>query len=249
MVLKKYFNLNIIPFHGFLLKLLLLTVLTTSLGAFKIKAQKTYTENGGELIFSFADVIQNGMDISTKMRFTMFFHIGRQIHYDFNNNVGLYSGFGIRNVGYISKYQDYKEKRRVYSLGVPVSIKIGSFDDHFYFYTGAEGELFFHYKQKRKYDDSKSKQSEWFSNRTKRIMPSLFFGLQFPGGINLKFKYYADNFLNKNFTGNDFGQTIKYSDFEKTKLFYFALTYNIKTKDLRKLTQPDTREVLTVKRY
>ena len=209
----------------------------------KSVAQNTYTENGGDIIFSFSDVEYQGENLDTKMRFTMFLHFGRQRHYDFNNNFGLYSGFGIRNIGFTTDNGDIVEKRRSFAIGVPASFKIGSFDDHMYFYGGGEYELFFHYKQKRKSDNSKSKYSEWFSKRTDRFVPSLFCGVQFPGGINLKMKYYPKNFLNRDFRGTDFGQSVNYSDFGKTQVFYFALTFNMKTKDIKKLYNPDSREV------
>ena len=210
---------------------------------FKLFSQKTYTENGGEFIFSFSDVKYQEDNIPTKMRFSMFIHVGRQRHLDFNNYFGIYSGFGLRNIGFISDYGSFVEKRRSYSLGVPAAFKIGSFSEHLYFYGGGEYELFFHYKQKRKSSSSKSKYSEWFSDRTDRFMPSLFCGVQFPLGINLKFKYYPRDFLNRDFRGEDFGQMVDYSDFGKTEVFYFALTFNLKSKDLKKIYSPESSEV------
>jgi len=206
-------------------------------------AQETYTENSGELIFSFSDVKNNGENIDTKMRFSFFFHMGRQRHIDFDNNYGVYTGFGLRNIGFITDYNNYVEKRRSYALGVPAAIKIGSFKDHYYFYGGGEYEMFFHYKQKQISDNAKSKYSEWFSSRTNRFMPSLFCGVQFPGGINLKLKYYFRDFLNNDFRGRDFGQEVDYSDYQKTQIFYIALTFNLRTNDLKKLYNPDAREV------
>ena len=206
-------------------------------------SQKTYTENGGEIIFSFSDVEYQGNNRDSKMRLTMFLHMGRQRHYDFTNNIGMYSGLGLRNIGLSTDWGGYVEKRRVYSLGVPLALKIGSFNDHMYFYGGGEYELFFHYKQKRKTENGKIKQREWFSSRTERFMPSLFCGVQFPKGINLKFKYYPRDFLNKDFRGIDFGEEINYADFGKTQVFYFALTFNMKSKDLKKLYNPDSKEV------
>ena len=209
-----------------------------------LSAQKTYTENGGELIFSFSDVEYRNVNIDTKMRFTMFFHLGRQRHYDFSDILGIYSGFGLRNIGFTTDYGSYVEKRRTYSLGIPAALKIGSFNNHMYFYGGGEYEMFFHYKQKQKSTGAKLKYNEWFSKRTERIMPSLFCGVQFPGGINLKAKYYLKDFLNRDFRGNDFGQLIDYSDFNSTKVFYIALTFNFKSKDLKKLYNPgESREV------
>jgi len=66
--------------------------------------------------------------------------------------------------------------------------------------------------------------------------------VQFPGGINLKFKYYPRNFLNTRFSGYDFGTPADYSEFTKTRLFYFSLSINIKSKDLKKLYNPGGEE-------
>ncbi len=170
----------------------------------------------------------------------MFFHAGQNFHYDFTNNLGIFTGYGIRNIGIITDENDIIFKRRTYSLGVPLAFKIGSFKEHLHFYTGGEYELFFHYKQKQIIDGSKSKQSGWFSKRTKRFAPSYFAGIQFPGGINLKFKYFPENFLNTGFKGYDFGVPVDYSDYNKTQLFYISLSFNFKKNDLKKLYNPES---------
>ena len=202
-----------------------------------LKAQ-IYTENSGEIIFAFSEVERNMQPVDSKMRFTAFFHIGQNIHYDFTNNFGFFTGFGIRNIGLITKEEDIEIRRRTYSFGIPLAFKGGSFKDNLFFYGGGEYELFFHYKQKQFIDGTKTKESEWFSDRTNRFVPSLFAGIQFPKGINLKFKYYLDNFLNKDFTGNDFGIPVNYSVFNKTEIFYFSLSFNIKHEDIKKIYSP-----------
>ena len=196
-------------------------------------------ENSGEIIFAFSDVEKSGLEVPTKMRFTLFFHAGQNYHYNFNNYLGFFTGYGIRNIGIITDENDIIYKRRTYSAGVPLAIKIGSFRHHINLYTGGEYELFFHYKQKQFIGDSKNKQSSWFSNRTKRFAPSYFAGIQFPGGVNLKFKYYPENFLNTNFKGVDFGIPVDYSEYNRTQFFYISLSFNIKQQDIRKLYNPD----------
>ena len=196
-------------------------------------------ENSGEFIFAFSNVEYQGVEIPTKMRFTCFFHLGQNLHYDFSNFLGIFSGYGIRNIGIVTDENSIVVKRRTYSLGVPLAIKLGSFRNRFYLYGGGEYELFFHYKQKQYINHSKTKESEWFSDRTKRFAPSFFAGIQFPAGINLKFKYYPENFLNTNHKGFDFNVPVNYADFNKTQLFYFSLSFNFKNTDLKKLYKPD----------
>jgi len=192
-------------------------------------SQKIYSLSSGEMIFSWADVKYQNDDIPVNLRFSMFFHWGQYWHVDVTNNIGLYSGFAIRNVGYITDQSNYKMKRRSYTIGVPIVLKIGAFSENFYVFGGGEYELLFHYKQKLFTDGEKRKFSEFFSDRTKRFIPSLFTGIQFPKGINIKFKYYLDNFLNDDFIGNDFGDLVNYSDYKQTQMYYISLSFNFKT--------------------
>jgi hypothetical protein len=221
-------------FKNFVFLLFFLLILSKS----NLNAQ-IYAENSGEFIFSYSNVEKMGIEIPSKMRFTLFFHAGQNLHYDFSNTFGFFSGYGIRNIGIVTEEAGVVFKRRTYSLGIPLALKIGSFKDHLYFYGGGEYELFFHYKQKKYIDGNKTKQSEWFSDRTKRFAPSFFVGIQFPAGINLKFKYYPQNFLNTSFSGSDFGSLVNYSEYNKTQLFYISLSFNFKNKDLKKLYNPD----------
>lgn len=235
-----------------------LLVLVLSLTAFAMIAQdqKIYMSTGGEIILSGADVNFNGTDVNNNMRFTIFFHLQQQVNFDLTNNVGLYTGLGIRNVGLIMEdyYQnvgydvdqshpDYnkntKIKHRSYALGFPIALKLGSFDDNFFAYGGLEYEWMFHYKQKKFIDGAKYKFKEWTSDRVNPWIPSWFVGLQFPGGFNLKFKYYLDDFLNQDFTGHDFGEDVDYSNFESTGIWYISMTTFIKWKTIRRVFEDE----------
>lgn len=211
-------------------KIAVLVLFTMGIGQFAFtQTDRVYTTTGGEIIFSFVDIEKEGEDLNNIVRFTLFLHLGNNVHFDINDYVGFFTGYGLRNIGFITENEnDVKMKRRTYALGIPLGIKIGSFKDHFYVYGGGEYELFFHYKQKQFVDGNKSKYSEWFSDRTDLFAPSLFAGIQFPKGINLKFKYYPNDFLNRDFTGRDFGEEVDYSAFKKTNLFYVALSFNFR---------------------
>ena len=111
---------------------------------------------------------------------------------------------------------------------------IFGFSDNFFLYGGGEYEYMFHYKQKLFLEDNKTKFKEWGSDRVNSFIPSFFVGVQFPHGINLKFKYYLDDFLNKDFTGTDFGYNVDYSQFEKSRIWYLSLAYTISNKDIKK---------------
>lgn len=235
------------------MKQTIILILAIALAATQAQAQKrVYHSSGGEVIFSGADVNLNGVSVHTNLRFTIFFHTQQMINLDLNDHIGIYSGFAIRNVGLITEdlYQNVgfsgidnthpnwnkntKVKRRSYSLGFPLALKVGSFDKNFFFYAGGEYEWMFHYKQKLFIDDNKTKFTEWTSDRVNPWVPSLFAGIQFPQGFNLKFKYYMDDFLNQNFRGEDFGQSVDYSQFESSGIWYVSLAFIINKKQIQK---------------
>jgi hypothetical protein len=221
-------------------------VMIMILAAYTVEAQdkRIYHTAGGEFIFSGADMNFNGTDVNSNIRFTLFFHTQQQINFDLTNNFGLYTGLAIRNVGLIMEdlYQnvgydvdntdpDYnkntKIKHRSYSLGFPLAVKIGSFDKNYFFYAGGEYEWMFAYKQKKFIDGEKYKFTEWTSDRVNPWIPSLFAGIQLPCGFNLKFKYYLNDFLNKDFAGQDFGQDVDYSQFQSSNIWYISLSFFI----------------------
>lgn len=237
-----------------------LLILTLALVFISIEAQnrRIYYSTGSEVIFSGANVDFNGTDVNTNMRFTLFFHTQQLINFNLSDNIGLYTGLAIRNVGLIMEdlYQnvgydvdntnpDYnkntKIKHRSYSLGFPLAIKVGSFDKNFFFYAGGEYEWMFAYKQKKFIDGEKYKFTQWNSDRVNTWSPSLFAGVQLPYGFNLKFKYYLKDFLNQDFTGQDFGQDVDYSQFESSNIWYFSVSYMINWKMIRNVVDKESR--------
>ena len=204
--------------------------------------RKVYSVTSGEMIFGWADVEQtpvgsNSMEsVSSNLRFSVFFHLGQYVHLDLNNSVGLYSGLAVRNIGFITEDDALdigveKEKHRSYTLGLPLALKLGSFNDHFYLFGGGEYEMLFHYKYKYWINGDKYKTSEWFSNRTNRFVPSVFAGVQFPGGLNIKFKYYLDDFLNSDFKKGD----VDYSKYGKTQMLHISVCWQFDTRDIEKI--------------
>lgn len=212
-----------------------------------------YRTNGAEIIFSGADVSYNGTDVNTNMRFTAFFHGQQMYNMDVTRFLGFYTGIGIRNIGLITDdlYQNMgfldvddqhpdwnkltKIKRRSYALSFPAAIKIGNMKKHVFAYAGGSYEWMFHYKQKLFIDGQKFKFSEWGSNRVNAWIPSFFAGLQFPGGMNLKFKMYLDDFLNPGFTGVDFGENVDYSGFGSTNIYYISFSTIINKNSVKKM--------------
>ncbi len=235
--------------------LILLLILTCA--TMEAQQNRIYHSGGGEIIFSGADMNFNGANVSNNLRFTLFFHTQQNLNFDLTNNLGLYSGFAIRNIGLIMEdlfqnvgyavdntHPDYnkttKIKHRSYSLGFPLAVKLGSFDKNFFFYAGGEYEWMFHYKQKKFIDGAKYKFTQWTSDRVNPWIPSFFAGFQFPGGLNLKFKYYLENFLNQEFTGTDFGESVDYSQFESSNIWYISLSFVIGKKQIQRIIDAES---------
>lgn len=216
-------------------KLLILISLFISLSFIRTDGQDLYSTISWEMLFQFADVELEGSNIISKPpRYTAFFHLADYIHFDIMDNIGLYTGLAIRNVGFIYD-EDIPQKtiRRSYTLGVPIAIKLGSFKNHIYFFGGGEYELLFHYKAKRwlsnDRDGTKIKDTSWFSDKTERFVPSLFAGIQFPGGINVTFKKYMGDFLNLDYVGSDLGQQdVAFADYTQLDLYYISVSWQFR---------------------
>ncbi|TXB64893.1 hypothetical protein [Phaeodactylibacter luteus] len=202
-----------------------------------------YNTSGGEFIFSFANIDADGESVNNVMRFSAFFHAGQKWHFDFSNHFGLMTGYGLRNIGFITEDDgiriaaheglislgdDVKIKRRTYALGVPAGFKVGNFNRNAFVYAGMELELFFNYKEKLFINGEKEdKFNEWFSDRTALLNPSVFGGVQLPAGVNLQFKYYFNNFLQQTYTERVSGVDFKPYEGLDTRLFYFSLSFNL----------------------
>jgi len=193
--------------------------------------KKIYTTTGGEIILSWADAKGNGTDADTPLRFAPFFNFQTQLHLDMNDKLGFFSGLNLRNIGFI--YDDPVEvntryKLRTYTLGIPFAVKVGDMFGKLVF-VGYELELPLNFKEKKFVnEDKESKSSAWFSKRTPGLYQSLFVGVQGPHGLQVKFKYYMTNFVDKNYAANDGnGNAIyPYQNFE-ANVFYISLSFQL----------------------
>ena len=207
-------------------------------------SQEVYAISSWESLFQWAEVPatpQAGVTaINEQLRYTIFLNVGQYWHVDFNNAIGLYSGLAIRNVGFIYDTDiPTKTIRRSYNLGIPLALKLGVFDKHLYIFGGAEYELLFHYKEKQWASTDRSggkiSDNEWFSNKTKRFVPAVFGGIQFPGGFNVKYKYYLENFMNSSFVGTDLNvPDVSYANYENIQMHYISISWQIRTDTWKK---------------
>ena len=193
----------------------------------KESSSKAYVTSGGELIFSLASIEQNGNNENATLRFSPVVNFQVMVNKDLGKNFGLFGGLALRNVGYImNDYIDsngeYKKKFRSYNIGIPFGLKVGNLDKTF-FYGGYEIEFPISYKEKT-YDggDKIDKITGWFSDRNELFQHGFLAGVQFPGGVNVKFKYYLSEFHNQDYTTN---ANVKPYAGLKTNIFYVSLNF------------------------
>lgn len=208
----------------------LIILLAVNISVAQTEYKKAYVSSGGEMIFSMANISADGVDIDPVVRFSTFFNVQTLVNYDFSSSAGVFTGLSIKNVGFIFDVPNSNERKKVrtYNLGIPVGFKLGNLDNIF-IYGGYELEFPINYKEKTFVNDEKEdKFNVWFSSRTKTVQSSVFVGLQFPFGANLKFKYYLSNFFNEDYTAKD-ENGISYKPYEglEANIFYFSLSFDL----------------------
>ena len=124
-----------------------------------------YTTSGGEIIFSFATIQQDGNETGSILRFAPVLNMQTFVNFDVTDRAGFFLGLGIRNVGFIyDEDGDTRKKFRTYNLGIPVGLKIGNLD-RLFGYVGYELEIPFHYKEKTFISERKDKFTVKASNK------------------------------------------------------------------------------------
>jgi hypothetical protein len=159
----------------------------------------------------------------TTLRFSML-NFGYHIHYDFDEHFGIFSGLGLKNVGFIEKNGDSTTKRRLYSLGVPLGFKLGNLRRRHFGFIGGGFDIPVNYREKRfvKRND-KYKFNEFWSDRTEDYMPFVFAGFSFGSGTTFKVQYYPSNFFNTDFEEDNNGRTVQPYRGYRVNMLYITL--------------------------
>lgn len=206
--------------------------------------RKRYIASGPELILSTSDFKSPTIDTKQNVRFSGIFNWGSFSHYNLSKHTGIYTGLEIRNVGMINTFpkinttDEYKLKQRVYTLGIPIGLKIGNMDNLTFLYGGVSFDFALTYKEKKFVDSEKQySKTAWFSKKTNTFLPSVFLGFQFKSGNAFTMRYYINDFLNTDYKENG----VKIYAGSTSHLFnisYSILLYNVRKSEMKKLAQP-----------
>jgi hypothetical protein len=194
--------------------------------------KRAYFSSGFESsILSTAMVERPGKSAAlTTPRYTLFFNLGTNMHFNFSKSAGFFVGLGLKNIGFIDKYDvlDSTVISRVYALGIPVGLKFGNMKKGNFLMIGGGVDFPINYKEKGfvKRND-KTKFNEWFSQRTPAVMPYLFAGFRLNPGASVKFQYYPSNFLNPDFSTSVNGAIVKPYAGYNVNLMYVSVAFNI----------------------
>jgi len=131
--------------HDFMKKASIVFGFCTLIAISGFSQSKAYWSAGGEMLFSWASIKDNGVGENSTLRWAPVFNLQGRFNKDLSDKVGIFTGLFMRNVGYI--YDNYrnrtlvagvygnphKEKFRSYNVGIPVGIKIGNLGKTFFY--------------------------------------------------------------------------------------------------------------------
>lgn len=166
---------------------------------------------------------------TTPLRFSMI-GIGTNFNYDFDEHFGIFTGVSIKNVGFIEKMGDSTVKRRLYTAGIPLGIKIGNLQKRNYVFLGGGVDFPINYREKGFVDrGNKEKFNEFWSERVEWYQPHLFVGAAFRGST-VKVQYYTGNFFNTDFENTYAGVKQKPYQGWRAQMLYVTLGMDLHKK-------------------
>jgi hypothetical protein len=213
--------------------LLIVVVVITSFNSMAQKqvqsVGKPYWSSGGEWIFSAGTVA----DANNVLRWAPIVNLQNFLNFDQSNRFGWFTGFNVRNVGFIfDESPSVRKKVRSYNVGIPLGVKFGNLDGKFLF-AGYELERSVNYRERTFVDERRvDRFNVWFSDRVNPWQSSLFFGINYSSGTTLKFKYYPTEFFNRGFSATDgiTGAIIRPYENIQANVFYVSLSFDVFSK-------------------
>ncbi|HVD96816.1 MAG TPA: hypothetical protein VNB90_01345 [Cytophagaceae bacterium] len=195
-----------------------------------VRAQRAYWAGQNDFIFSLAQMNKTSVPSSPVLRFSGFLNYELQLHYNFGKSVGMYSGFGIKNIGLINHFEYHliNIKQRAYALSIPLALKFGSMSNQNYIAVGGELDLMAQYKQKFIYGHTKIKENEWFSDKVNLLNPAVFLTARFMQNQVITVKYFLNDFLHYQAGGLTLPDGTVIPDYGRSShLFYISWGTNI----------------------
>lgn len=198
----------------------------------KLVRKKLYWSSGMDMfLFSTSQTtsLPSKTDGLTPLRFTYFPNVAFNLNYDISKNIGVFTGIGLKNIGFTEKFptNDSTVKRRVLAIGVPLGIKFGNTHKHTFGFIGGGADLALNYKEKgyiRR--GNKDKFNEWFSDRTNLVLPYVFAGFAFKSNLTLKAQYYLSSFLNPSYTSAP--GVFPYASFTQNNIMMLSIGYDLR---------------------
>ncbi len=141
-----------------------------------------------------------GNNMKSVLRFAPFANYTIQLHYDLSNSVGLYTGAGIKNVGFITRYNSIgvTQKSRAYCISIPVGVKFGNMKKERYGYVAGEFLYQFDYKEKVFQGSNKDKRKNFYDSDINAVNWSVMAGFNMKG-FTLGAEYTLANFFADNY--------------------------------------------------
>jgi hypothetical protein len=169
-----------------------------------------------------------GNQIKSILRFAPFANYTLQGHKDFSNKFGIYTGIGIKNVGFIARYNsnDVIIKSRAYCLSIPVGLKFGNLKDDRYLFLAGEFLTQLDYKEKVFTNGDKSIRKNLYDNDINLFNYSGSIGLNVKGfviGAEYTFNnFFADKYR---FQPDKSNNAVRYAGPSKSNILTFFIGF------------------------
>jgi hypothetical protein len=230
--------------------LLYIILIFSSLPGF---SQRIYPASQTELIFSLAHMNSTAVHSSQVVRFSGFLNHEFQLHVNLRKHFGYYSAIGIKNIGMINRFgdQDINLKQRSYAVSFPLAFKFGNIQNQSFLAFGAEINLLLNYKEKFLYGDTKTKKSEWFSNKVNPFQPAVFFQIKYLKNQIITFKYFLNDYLRYQPGGLKLPDGTVVSDYGRSSnIFYISWGSSLEAKSPEtKKTEPKKIRTARLEEY
>lgn len=191
---------------------------------------RIYNTESMEWLLSYPMLDRAGSDRGGITRFAPVLNMHLMANLDMGQRFGTFAGLSLRNHGFIfdDPESPYRYKYRMYTLGLPVGIKVGRMHGALFF-AGYSLEVPLNYKEKRFGPGRRDKEKfeVWFSDRVLPWQQSVMAGFQGPKGMVLSLRYHLTNFHNESFTETLNDVTARPYAGLRAKLVTLGLSFNL----------------------